>query len=85
MEIEKAKSLDIARLLAFWGLMSGNKMKNPRKPCKNKVSGVIFLQSIWCFVCFQSSNPFLSAVKAVPTKSSAQKGAVSSGAKNPGL
>ena len=25
MEIEKAKSLDIARLLAFRGLMSGNK------------------------------------------------------------
>ncbi|MBR5228463.1 MAG: hypothetical protein IKV96_01360, partial [Firmicutes bacterium] len=26
MEIEKAKSLDIARLLAFWGLMSGNSL-----------------------------------------------------------
>jgi len=26
MEMEKAKSLDIARLLAFWGLMSGNNL-----------------------------------------------------------
>ena len=28
MEIEKAKSLDIARLLAFRGLMSGNKLNS---------------------------------------------------------
>jgi hypothetical protein len=32
MEIEKAKSLDIARLLAFWGLMSGNDCKEQAKP-----------------------------------------------------
>jgi len=33
MEMEKAKSLDITRLLAFWGLMSGN---NPNLSCKRK-------------------------------------------------
>ena len=31
MEIEKAKSLDIARLLAFWGLMNGNNATQTRK------------------------------------------------------
>jgi hypothetical protein len=42
MEIEKAKSLDIARLLAFWGLMSGNKSRTflrdlrTRKPLQIK-------------------------------------------------
>jgi len=34
MEIEKAKSLDIARLLAFRGLMSGNNTKNAENPHK---------------------------------------------------
>ena len=39
MEIEKAKSLDIARLLAFRGLMSGNNTKwltSARKPLETK-------------------------------------------------
>jgi hypothetical protein len=42
MEIEKAKSLDIARLLAFWGLMNGNKSRTyltelrTRKPLQIK-------------------------------------------------
>jgi hypothetical protein len=39
MEIEKAKSLDIARILAFGGLMSGNNtewLTSARKPLQIK-------------------------------------------------
>ncbi len=38
MEIEKAKSLDIAKLLAFRGLMNGNKLKKPKNPVFSRVS-----------------------------------------------
>ena len=37
MEIEKAKSLDIARLLAFRGLMSGNDRQNGSNPHEYRV------------------------------------------------